>query len=73
MKSKKAQMVRAEVNCDKSKKLPCEWSVTEVCQWLYELGMGQYEATFKRNAIDGMELTTLNHYSLEKDLGICKY
>ena len=49
------------------------WSVEEVCIWLHELGMGQYESTFRRNDIDGMEVTTLTHESMQTALGIGEY
>jgi hypothetical protein len=47
-----------------------EWSVDDVCSWVGQIGMSQYEENFKMHAIDGTELLTLSHETLEKDLKI---
>ena len=49
------------------------WKVEEVLQWLSTLGLDQYQASFKTNAIDGTELLTLTTTDLETSLGISKW
>jgi WD40 repeat protein len=44
--------------------------VEDICQWLMELGMSKYVENFRRNAIDGDEISSLTHDTLEKDLGV---
>ncbi|XP_064612039.1 WD repeat, SAM and U-box domain-containing protein 1-like [Liolophura sinensis] len=52
-------------------KTPMErWSVEEVGVWLEHIGLPQYKETMSSNAIDGTELLTLTHSTLEKPLGI---
>ena len=44
----------------------------EVCQWITELGLEQYEAGFRTHHIDGQELLLLDDYALQRSLGIGK-
>jgi hypothetical protein len=46
------------------------WSVDDVCRWLQEIGLPQYQEVFRANAIDGQELMTLTQDSLERHIGI---
>lgn len=50
-----------------------KWTVEDVCQWLGELGLNQYTPNFSENEIDGTELLTLKHETLEQSIGISKY
>ena len=54
------------------KKRPEKWTVDEVCQWLTELGLEQYESGFRTHHIDGQELLLLDESALQKSLGIGK-
>ncbi|XP_064644227.1 WD repeat, SAM and U-box domain-containing protein 1-like isoform X2 [Lineus longissimus] len=47
-----------------------EWSIDDVCSWIGQIGLSQYEENFRTHAIDGTELLTLSHETLEKDLKI---
>ncbi|CAH1775586.1 unnamed protein product [Owenia fusiformis] len=47
-----------------------KWKVEDVCKWLAEIGLTQYQENFKKNAIDGTELKTLNDTTLNSALGI---
>uniref|UniRef100_A0A2C9LBD3 WD repeat, SAM and U-box domain-containing protein 1 n=1 Tax=Biomphalaria glabrata TaxID=6526 RepID=A0A2C9LBD3_BIOGL len=56
---------------NESSQIPNEaWSIEEVCQWLSSLGLGVYEETFRKNAIDGKELNGLTAHDLETVLGV---
>ncbi|RXG64254.1 WD repeat, SAM and U-box domain-containing protein 1 [Armadillidium vulgare] len=46
------------------------WSVTEVCEWLGEQGLGEYSPNFRAHAIDGREAVTLTDVILESKLGV---
>ena len=52
------------------KKRAEKWTVDDVCQWITELGLDQYEPTFRTHQIDGQELIHLDDNALHKSLGI---
>ena len=52
------------------KKRPEKWTVDDVCQWIVELGLPQYEDNFSVHQIDGQELLHLDDNALQKSLGI---
>ena len=54
------------------KKRAEKWTVDDVCQWITELGLDQYEPTFRTHQIDGQELIHLDDNTLHKSLGIGK-
>jgi hypothetical protein len=41
----------------------------DIVVWLRSLGLGKYEAAFRKNDIDGTVLSSLTHETL-KDLGV---
>ncbi|WAR05181.1 WSDU1-like protein, partial [Mya arenaria] len=45
-------------------------SVDDVAQWLSEIGLQQYCETFRKQDIDGQELSTLTKKCLKNCLGI---
>ncbi|XP_052804914.1 WD repeat, SAM and U-box domain-containing protein 1-like [Mya arenaria] len=47
-----------------------EMSVDDVAQWLSEIGLQQYCETFRKQDIDGQELSTLTKKCLKNSLGI---
>nr|KAG5698725.1 hypothetical protein BaRGS_008499 [Batillaria attramentaria] len=47
-----------------------KWTVDDVTIWLAALGLEQYQASFRENAIDGMELLALSSSDLEGTLGV---
>ncbi|XP_052254309.1 WD repeat, SAM and U-box domain-containing protein 1-like isoform X7 [Dreissena polymorpha] len=49
---------------------PHKMSVEDVCQWLEEIGLEQYVASFRKHDIDGLELMALTQDSLATGLGI---
>lgn len=49
---------------------PENWTVDNVCQWINEIGLGQYEDIFRKHDIDGQELLTLNQDSLKNAIGV---
>lgn len=52
------------------KKRPEKWTVDDVCQWVTELGLGQYEPDFRTHHIDGQELLHIDDHALQRSLGI---
>ena len=48
------------------------WTVDEVCNWLSNLSLEQYCASFRENAIDGTELFNVTAEILANDLCIGK-
>ena len=52
------------------RKRPEKWTVDDVCQWVTELGLEQYEPSFRGHHIDGQELAHLDDNALQKHLGI---
>ncbi|KAK9868654.1 hypothetical protein WJX84_003868 [Apatococcus fuscideae] len=46
------------------------WTVTEVCDWVEEVGLGQYRRRFLHHCIDGNLLLRLTGHELKEDLGI---
>ena len=40
------------------------WTADSVASWINDLGLGEYEAVFKENEIDGQELLHLTHDTL---------
>ena len=49
-----------------------KWTVDDVCKWVVELGLDQYKDRFSNQHIDGAELQTLNHHTLQTALNIGK-
>jgi len=50
---------------------PSQWSSLEVQSWLQTVGLGNYKASFKENAVDGMMLLNdINADILKQDLGV---
>ncbi|XP_075528467.1 sphingomyelin synthase related [Dermacentor variabilis] len=43
-----------------------EWTVGEVGEWLHDVGLGRYEATFDEHLIDGRALLTISESDLRK-------
>eukprot|EP00117_Sycon_ciliatum_P038169 scpid19460/ scgid28417/ len=48
----------------------CDLSVQQVCKLLQAYNLGQYEFIFKTHKIDGSSFASLNHITLEKQLGV---
>ncbi len=46
------------------------WSVTEVCDWVEEIGLGQYRRRFLHHCIDGNLLLRLTGHELKVGLSI---
>ena len=44
------------------------WSVTEVCDWVEEVGLGQYRRRFLHHCIDGNLLLRLTSHELKVGL-----
>ncbi|KAL4229143.1 WD repeat [Mactra antiquata] len=49
---------------------PEQWKVEDVCKWIKEIGLEQYEDNFQQHHIDGVELLNLNADSLKSGLQI---
>ena len=49
------------------------WSISDVSQWLTQLGLAQYIEVFRDNAIDGTELFALTDDTLERSLKVGEY
>jgi len=49
------------VSISPKSKQPESWTVEEVKQWLSQVGLGQYGATFETHRIDGRALTEIAH------------
>ena len=54
-------------------RLPEQWNVDDVCRFLADIGLSQYSATFRENAIDGVELLALTDESLRTALKVGEY
>ncbi|KAL4443818.1 hypothetical protein ABPG75_011555 [Micractinium tetrahymenae] len=49
---------------------PADWTVTEVCDWLELIGLGQYRRRFVHNAVSGAVLLKLSNEELKVEVGI---
>ena len=49
------------------------WTISDVGQWLTQIGLAQYIDVFRDNAIDGTELFALNDEMLERSLKVGGY
>ncbi|CAD8062246.1 unnamed protein product [Paramecium sonneborni] len=47
-----------------------DWNIDEVCTWLDQLGLSQYQETFKQNHMIGQTLHDLTDKELKEELGI---
>ena len=67
----KVQSSTQDANATYSSKPVEEWEVEDVCEWLKEIGLGEYAESFEENEIVGEILKDLSKDDL-KDLGIKK-
>lgn len=55
---------------EKQRKKLTSWSTDDVCSWLISLDLELYCESFRRNAIDGEELSHMSSELLASDLGV---
>ena len=48
----------------------CDWSTEVVCEWLAEIGFGQYIPEAEKSVRSGRHLLNMTNADLEKDVGI---
>lgn len=49
-----------------------EWSVDDVCSWLYHINLGEHVDMFRANEVDGRMLLILTMEDITEELGLSK-